>query len=79
MSFLSSQESAKKVEESEPQKTETEIAVSVEPETKPAAELAQQAEPVTATVPEDGDDGKGWHSQQTHVASALNFNLYQQP
>lgn len=51
----------------------------MEPETKPAAELAQQAEPVTATVPEDGDDGKGWHSWQTHVASAFNFNLYQQP
>jgi hypothetical protein len=33
----------------------------VEPETKPAVELAKEAEPVVATVPEDGDDGKGWH------------------
>jgi len=41
---------------------ETEIPVSMEPETKPEAELAEEAEPVMATVPEDGDDGKGRHS-----------------
>jgi hypothetical protein len=29
----------------------------VEPEIKPAAELAKEAEPVMAAVPEDGDDG----------------------
>lgn len=34
----------------------------MEPETKPAAELAKEAEPVMATVPEDGDDGKAWHA-----------------
>jgi hypothetical protein len=44
---------------SEPKQPETEIAVSVEPETTPAAELAKEAEPVVAAVPEDGDDGKG--------------------
>jgi len=41
---------------------ETEIAVAVEPETEPAAELAKEVEPVMETVPEDGDDGKGWYS-----------------
>jgi hypothetical protein len=34
----------------------------VEPETKPAVQVVEEAEPVVATVPEDGDDGKVWHS-----------------
>jgi len=34
----------------------------VEPETKPVAELAEEAEPIMAAVPEDGEDGKSWHS-----------------
>jgi hypothetical protein len=47
----------------------------VEPETKPAVQVSNEAETVVEAVPEDGDDGKGWCSWQIHVVFVFAFNF----